>query len=252
MSKNNRISPKRKWVLPLSIIGAVVVALVIIFLIFGFPPWGEGAGTPATTIATTSLSGGEPSEQKKPGATSADVYIHSITAATGLYLEGGAYEELENVLAILVENKSDEFMDVATITYDLGDTEAEFVINGLPPGELTWVKERNRLTYTSDMNFDDGPSDYSVSFDPDAIMETDDVTVTYENEVLVAKNNTDKTLKNVCIYYRNIGSDGCFQSGTAYYIAFGDLEAGETSEEKQSAFFADNSKIVKYSYQTAE
>lgn len=180
-------------------------------------------------------------------ASAADLYCHEILTFTGAFVEDGSNEQVENVAAILIQNQSDEFLDRAVVTYDLGDKTATFVVTGLPSGATATVLETDRLTLDGTETFLEPECTYA--FKQDAITSTEDVTVTAEGNVLTAENNTEGDLKNVCIYYKNLSSDGTYLGGITYMLSFGDMQSGERVE-KSAAHFSERSQIVRYSFQT--
>lgn len=181
-------------------------------------------------------------------ASSGDLYCNEITAYTGPFVEDGKNEQVENVAAILVENRSNEFLEQAIITYSIGsDKTAEFVLTGLPAGESAWVLEKQRLVLTGKekLEFEDCTS----TFRADAITETEDITVEAEGNVITVTNNTGKPLRNVAVYYKNTYDDGNYLGGITYMIGFDVLGAGH-SAEKASSHYSENSRIVRYSFQS--
>ena len=68
-----------------------------------------------------------------------------FSSYTGQFVEDGTDEPVAGVAAMLVTNPTAQFLDLATVTYKVGDTTATFEITGLPPGGTAWVLEKNRL-----------------------------------------------------------------------------------------------------------
>ncbi|MBQ7999739.1 MAG: hypothetical protein IJ298_00800 [Ruminococcus sp.] len=198
----------------------------------------------------------EPTDSTKPyygepstlyNATSADLYCMEITRYSGPFVEDGTNEPVEDVAAILVENGSKQFLDRATVTYDVGGKTATFVVTGLPAGGKAWVLESNRMQLEEQLEFEF--LDCESSFRKDAVTDTKLLDVSAVDNLITVKNVSDDTLNNVCIYYKNVNSDGNYLGGISYMIAFDTLDANE-STEKASAHYTDNSRIVRYSYQT--
>lgn len=180
------------------------------------------------------------------GATSADLYCLEFNTFSGVFLEDGKNQEVENVAAILVENRSKAFLDRATITYKYGDKDAVFLLTGLPAGEKCWVMEQNKLVVDGKHSFEFETC--VTAFKEDAVLSTDELLKTTEDNVITLKNISDKKLSNVCVYYKNTLDDGNYFGGITYMMKFGDLEPGD-SATKESAHFSDTSKVVRYSYQ---
>lgn len=166
---------------------------------------------------------------------------------SGSYVEDGSYEKVTNVAAILVANVGTEFLDLATVTYAVGDETATFVVTGLPPGKKAWVLEANRMVLAEDVEFRLLSCD--TSFRPDAVMQTELLDVSAEGNTLQVTNTSDTPLENVCVYYKVTHTDGHYLGGITYMLNFGTLQPGETVQ-KQSAHFSDAARIVRFSYQS--
>lgn len=187
---------------------------------------------------------GEPVTEYKP--TSAELYCLEITSYSGPFVEDGKNEQVENVAAILVENRSKQFLDYATVTYYVGGEIATFNVTGLPVGGKAWVLEKDRLQLDGTHSFEF--LDCESVFKKDAVTSTADIGVEVEGNTLTLKSKTSKTLNNVCVYYKNVNSDGNYMGGITYMLNFGTLNVGQ-SVQKQSAHFGENSQIVRFSFQ---
>ncbi len=188
---------------------------------------------------------GQPVTEYTP--TSADLYCLEITRYSGAYVEDGKNEQVENVAAILVENRSEQFLDLAKVTYCVGDRVATFNVTGLPAGEKAWVLEAEKMQIEGTPTFEF--LDCESTFRKDAVLTTKLLDVQTKDNVLTVENKADKTLKNVCVYYKNVNSDGNFLGGITYMLGFDTLQEGQTAQ-RESAHFGVNSRIVRFSYQT--
>lgn len=166
---------------------------------------------------------------------------------TGIFPEDGSGREVEEVAAILVHNSSNRFLDYATVEAVVGTQTGTFYVTGLPPGGTAWVLEKNGLTLTPGEKFE-AKSCTDYYFRDEAILQTDDLKVEPQGSSLTVTNQTKKTLKNVCIYYKTVHEDGRYFGGITYLLAFDDLEPDQTVT-KQSVHFGSSSRIVRYSYQ---
>jgi hypothetical protein len=162
-------------------------------------------------------------------------------------VEDGTNEQVTGVAAALIENRSQEFLDLATVSYDVGGRTAEFVVTGLPPGGKAWVLERDRMTVGANAKFNF--VECTSSFRQDAVLSTELLTLSAKGNTLTVRNNSDRTLENACVYYKTVNSDGAYLGGITYMVAFGTLKSGETAE-KTAAHFSEDAQIVRYSYQT--
>lgn len=169
-----------------------------------------------------------------------------ISRFSGNFVETGKERPVKDVAAILVQNDSDKFLDLALVTYKVGDRTAQFRVSGLPAGRKAWVMESNALTLAEgdELEFDE----CKESFNANAITVPDGISVKREGKSLTLTNTSDKALKNVTAYYKNTMEGGIFLGGITYVISFGDMEPGDTVT-KSADHFGNNSEIVRYSYQ---
>lgn len=177
-----------------------------------------------------------------------DLNCLEISRFSGAFVEDGTGEAVVDVAAILVSNDTGKFLDLATVTYTVGDRTATFQITGLPSGERVWVleKDRMRIAEGDELVYEDCQATYNA----DAIQTTDDLVVTRQGNTLTVVNKSGTTLKNVCVYYKNRLEDGTFMGGITYLLSFGDLDPG-ASAQRSAGHLGENSDIVRYSFQTA-
>jgi hypothetical protein len=231
VAKHKRIQSSWPWIIAAGVL-IVVLAVFITALVLDLLPRPE-----------------TPTQTRPPGpATSADLYCLEFSRYSGEFFEDGTHARVTNVAAALIENRSPEFLDFATITYDVGGKTAQFVVTGLPPGGKTWVLETNRMAIEADVDF--RFLDCTSTFRHDAVMSTEDLIVSTIGNTLTVTNATDYPLQNVCVYYKTMGDDGVYLGGISYMLAFDTLEPGQ-AVQRASGHFTKNSQIIRYSYQLA-
>lgn len=237
MAEKNRIKIGKGFSIQVKFC-AVLVLLLAVCLIF-------------TGCNKTETEGNDDSYYGEPVteyvASSADLYCLEINKYSGPFVEDGQNEQVENVATILVENRSKHFLDYAQVTYSVDGKTATFNVTGLPAGEKAWVLEAGKMVIDGKPDFEF--LDCQSTFKKDAIVKTDLLEVKTEDNVLTVKNTGDVPLKNVCVYYKNVNSDGNYLGGITYMLGFDTLEADMTAQ-RESAHFSDNSRIVRFSYQT--
>lgn len=194
---------------------------------------------------------GDPANQTQPTQDSQPVESTlrcvEISRFTGKFVEDGSDRQVSDVAAILVANFTGKFVDLATVTYQVGDRTATFKVTGLAHGEQAWVLEQNAMQIgpEDELVFDD----CVISYHPDPVLSTQDLAVSRSGHALTLINTTDKTLVNVCVYYKNRMDDGSLLGGITYHMVFEDLAPGETATLSRD-HFTDRSVIVRFSYQT--
>lgn len=187
----------------------------------------------------------DPPEQTEPvkivGAE--DIYCREFARFSGQFVEDGRDELVENVAAMLVTNRSEQYLDLATLTYDVDGHEAVFVVTGLPAGSSAWVMEAGRMTIPDDAKFT--LVDCVTAFRDDVTVDTDAVSIYAEANMLTAVNNTRETLEGVFVYYKTLHTDGNFFGGITYRVDFGDLDPGCAAEALAGHYSVENSRIVR-------
>lgn len=198
----------------------------------------------ACTAAGDPTAPQNPTEDTKP--LESTLRCVEISRFSGGFVEDGSDRQVSDVAAILVANNTGKFVDLATITYRVGDKTATFKVTGLPTGEQVWVMEQDamQLKPSDELVFDD----CVISYHPDPVTTTRDLAVSRSGHSLTLTNQTDETLVNVCVYYKNRMDDGTFLGGITYQMIFETLEPGQSLTLSRD-HFQDNSVIVRFSYQ---
>lgn len=166
---------------------------------------------------------------------------------SGPFPEDGSGRTVESVAAMKVHNSSDQFLDYATVECQIGQHVGTFQITGLPPGATAWVLEQEGMTLTAQDRFVATKCE-DYFFRDEAVITTDKLSTQAEGNTLTVTNQSKQTLKNVCVYYKTVHTDGNYFGGITYMLNLGDLEPGQ-SASKQSSHFGENSRIVRYSFQ---
>ena len=162
---------------------------------------------------------------------------------SGQYVEDGRDELVTNVAAVLVTNRSTQFLDLATLTFQIDGREATFRVSGLPAGRSAWVLEASRMTATNSSTFTF--VDMVTGFKENVISSTDKLSITCVGNLVTATNKSEKKLENVFVYYRVLHSDGNYLGGITYVIDFGTLEPGQSVEKLAGHFSAEKARIVR-------
>ena len=198
-------------------------------------------------LSGCSVNGEAPQQTTAPSSSiNGGLVCEEISRFSGAFVEDGKDQQVKDVAAILVVNQTEQFLDLATVTYQVGDRTATFQITGLPAGRKAWVMESNRLTLK------DGDElvlkDCVESYRPDPIVTSDALSVSRQGQYLTLTNTSDSKLVNVAVYYKNTLEDGTFLGGITYVMAFGDMEPGATKTIGKD-HFDQTSEILRFSYQ---
>ena len=173
----------------------------------------------------------QPTTEPATGVQSPEEQLTWVQYASydGVFVEDGSDEPVEDVASILVTNGSEQYLDMAKMTFLLDGQEATFMVTGLPAGASVWVMESDRKTIRTESVLEH--ADSLTSFRKDAVDTLEGLNIQYAGNILKVTNNRDKTLKNLTLYYKVLHSDGNYLGGITYMVSFGDLEPGQSAEK---------------------
>lgn len=217
----------------------IFALLVAVFVLTGC-----GAEKPAASETT-------PLVEKQEGVdpVGEELVCVEYSSFSGAFPEDGTGRAVTDVAAMLVRNDSGRFLDSAVVECAIGGVTGTFKVTGLPAGASVWVMEQDGMQIFAGDSFEIiDCQDYAFRDDP--VTQTDCLTVTSDGGTVTVTNVSADTLNNVCIYYKAVHSDGNYFGGITYMLAFDTLEPGQ-SGQKQSSHFGPDTKIVRYSFQTA-
>ncbi len=207
-------------------------------------PSGNTGTQTAPPPSGTNASTDAPAETQDPPAPETRLLTCDMYSLySGQFVEDGKDDLVTNVAAILVTNRSDQFLDLATITFLIDGKEAVFNVSGLPAGRSAWVLEANRMTATPESVFT--YVDMVTGFRGDVVSSTDQISITCSGNMLTAKNNTSEQFVNVYVYYRVLHTDGNYLGGITYVVDFGTIPPGSSVEKLAGHFSPDNARIVR-------
>ena len=192
MSENKLIKKKWPWITAFSLVLVVALVLTSVFVL---KPWDPNSPLSATEPETNPLDSVLPGLTME--ASSKDLYCLEFTSYSGAFYEDGSNEQVENIAAILVENRSEEFLEKATITYDVGDDTATFVATAIPAGAKCWVLEQNRMKMSADLKFEF--VDCVSGFKQGTSLNEDVMLVETEDDVITVTNKSEDTMYSVVL-----------------------------------------------------
>lgn len=245
---------------PLVIAVSVCAVLLILLLIFAFfLDSGENADNPA--LETTLNQEAQQTEQRPamPGDTTItgqtdvqDIYdlgsnvkITGIISYTGAFMEDRTDEVVGDMLAIQVTNSGEEYIQTMDIILIAGDTQAQFSLSTLFPGETVVVLEKNRMSYSSAPEFEQVQTGNVALFNEHPGMCEDKLEIQCLDGVINVTNISDKDIsEDILIYYKNYVG-GMYYGGITYRLRIeGGLKAGEIRQGTAAHFNPDNSTVV--------
>jgi hypothetical protein len=189
----------------------------------------------------------QPKPTEPPVVEDVPLSVQRVVRFSGQFVEDGTDELVEHVLAILVTNVSDRFLDLGTVSYDVSGETATFAVTGLPPGRSAWVMESSRMRVNKDV--DPNYLGCVTNYRSGVVSQTADITVRAEGNQLIAVNNTGRTLENVFVYYKILHTDGNFFGGITYLVNFGTIEPGGSAQSIAGHYQEGKTEIVRIGWQ---
>ena len=211
--------------------------------------WVQPSGS--TVVELTPATEPPPKETEPPEEAvleQVEVTCDQYSLFDGQYMEDGRDELVYDVAAILVTNRSDRYLEIATFTYEIDGREATFVATGLHPGRSAWVLEQNRMTVHEKSRFTF--VDFVTGFRDEVVTTTEKIAVTAAGNMMSAKNNTNAAIEDVFVYYKLKHEDGNYLGGITYRVDFGTLEAGATVTKLAGHYDAETAEVVRVSWKT--
>jgi hypothetical protein len=209
---------KQKW---MRLIPAVLAAAMLLGCRAAAPAVTESA--PEESSAPTVAIREEESIDLGQG-----LVIRRFDRYSGIYMEDGSDEIVQDVMMLILENTSDRDLQLARIDVDCGDFTAEFEVTSLPAGEKAVLLELSRRAYTG-ASWNSCAARNVVFFDEPMDPEEDRIELTGEAGVLRIRNLTAADIPGtVCIYYKN-GAADLYYGGITYRVTVPEgIAAGET------------------------
>lgn len=210
--------------------------------------WVESSGSSVISVAPVTLPPEEEETEPEPELELAQITCDQFSLFNGQFVEDGRDELVYDVAAILVTNHSDQYLEIATISYKIDGKTASFVVTGLHPEHSAWVMEENRMTATADSNFE--YVGIATAFRDDVTTSTDKVSISVEGNMMTAKNNTNAAIEDVFVYYKVKHDDGNYLGGITYRVDFGTLEPGTPVTKLAGHFDTEKAEVVRISWKT--
>lgn len=174
-----------------------------------------------------------------------NVRITGFLPYTGAFMEDRTDEVVTDVLAIQVTNSGEEFIQTMDITLSAGETQAQFSLSTLFPGETAVVLEKNRMAYSTAPEFEQVQTSAVALFEEHPGMCQDKLEIQCLDGVINVTNISDEDItEDVLIYYKNY-VNGIYYGGITYRLRIeGGLKAGEIRQGSAAHFNPDNSTVV--------
>ena len=256
--KGKYINKKKKksvsWLIPVIIILSVLLVggILAVFLL----DRNELPERPEQTIPTASETV-DPVQEPENTETYPDAQIKEydeihlpsgmtitrVDSYAGVYMEDGSDDVVSGVMMIILENTTQQDLQLARIRLNYEQVTAEFEVTNLPAGAKVVLLEKNRLKMPEDM-WVSATEENVVFFDEPMDTMEDTLEITTKNGVLTVTNITDEDITgDIYIYYKNSASDIMYGGITYRARVEGGLPAG-LSGNVITGHFSDSGSVI--------
>lgn len=133
--------------------------------------------------------------------------IRRMDRYSGVYMEDGTDEIVQNVMMLILENTADRDLRLARIDVVYRDFTAEFEVTSLPAGEKAMLLERSRRTAVED-SYQSCAARNVAFFEEPMNLEEERIALTGERGMVRVRNLAGTDIPGpVCVYYKNSAQD---------------------------------------------
>ena len=243
--KNNNTT---KVLLILLAVLAVVSAVLICLAVFPGKDQGESAQNPTGSTGDVTPT---QAPETQPEATEPqtiilpdDLVIHHISGYAGIYMEDGSDEVVSDVMMIVLENTSDDDLQLARISIAYPDFTAEFEVTNIPSGEKVVALEKNRRPATREEYLSVQVKNV-VFYSKAMVLQENRIRITGSNGSLEVENISGEDITgDIFIYYKNSAPDLLY-GGITYRVSVkGGLAAGEKTNIIAGHYTVNGSRLL--------
>lgn len=261
-NREKQVKNRKRDSVVLWIVAALIVLIIAAVVVLCMIQMSRDASEPtqAGSAQTEPTQEMEPVKFDIPGFTRIDeavvmplngpLKVTAVGRYTGAYVEDGTDEEVTDVLALIVENTGDSWVEYAELTMDCGGQTARFVLSVLPSGSSALLMETSRMTYAPG-------TDYSVKGEAKVaelstgVMDFSGEFVLYPNDGVINVENVsgEDHSETVSVCYKN-HRYGLYIGGICYRARFENgIAAGEIAQSIQTHYTNEDSVILFMSYE---
>lgn len=227
---------------------AVVCAVLICLAVFQGGDQGgtvqnptDSAGNVTSTQAQETLP---EATEPQPIVLSDKLVIHHISSYAGIYMEDGSDEVVSDVMMIVLENTSEDDLQLARIRIAYPDFTAEFEVTNIPSGEKVVALEKNRHPATKEEHLS-AQAETVVFYSKAMVLQENRIRITGSNGSLEVENISGEDIAgDIFIYYKNSATDLLY-GGITYRVSVkGGLAAGEKTSIIAGHYTVNGSRLL--------
>ena len=173
----------------------------------------------------------------------------SVDTISGMYVEDGSDEVLDNILTMTISNDSEVMLQYAKLILSIGDEEYLFEISSIPAGETVRAMEMNRKPLTSaEGDIVLNQEHIAWTYDNLSMCESVFNIVQRENAIIVENISGETVNAPLYVYYKNY-VDEMYIGGITYRAGtMEDIEPGETVVLSAKHFDPEASQLLFVTY----
>lgn len=158
------------------------------------------------------------------------IYVTDVGPYNGIFMEDGSDELLSDILMIIVKNNGDRDIQLAEISMDIGEQQAQFSLTSLPVGRKMVLLEKNRMSWDETVDYDAMyPMVDNIAYFQEPVSRQEDrFQIDILDGMLNITNISGKDITgNIVVYYKN-AEDDLYYGGITYRVT---LEGGLKDKE---------------------
>lgn len=168
--------------------------------------------------------------------------IDHINSYSGVFIEDGSDENVENIFAAHITNTSEQNVEYSRITASINGNSLVFELSDLPAGAGVSVLESSRAAYVEgNLTYIDNQTAYADSF---SMLDNEVGMVVGDDNGITVTNLTQEDIPCIRIFYKFASDENEYLGGITYTAKIDDLKASASMTIYPSHFAKEGSKIM--------
>jgi len=170
-----------------------------------------------------------------------ELKITKVGAYTGKYVEDGKDEKVKNVFSIIIENTSDQMLQVVQYKWKINKKDALFRISNLAPHKKVIALDlnKNKVTKESKITL---KQDIATYFDSYSTYE-DEIAIEGKKGVMTVSNKSSQQTQPMYIYYKNKLDDDTYLGGITYRVLVTNIPS-QTAVDVETSHYKSTSQVT--------
>lgn len=170
-----------------------------------------------------------------------ELKITKVGSYTGKYVEDGKDKKVKNVFSMMIENTSDQMVQVVQYKWKINKKEALFRISNLAPHKkaLALDLNKNKVTKKSKISL---KQDVAAYFDSYSLYE-DEISIEGKKGKMTVSNITNKQTSPMYIYYKNKLDEDTYLGGITYRVLVTNIPK-QTAVDVETSHYKSTSQIT--------